>query len=168
MYPFIQIQNQTGKTIASIEFKTAPKVLLQALASNTTELLLEATRGFLKGGLEILSGEANLQIQIVEPTEPPATPDRTIHLRGQILESGHTSVYLDGQWLDPKLSQQIHKHSPDGFSWGYSGSGPAQLALAICLELYPVRQALEVYQDFKEKHLLSLAMDQDFEITIQV
>lgn len=27
--------------------------------------------------------------------------------------------------------QEIRNHSPDGFNWGYAGSGPAQLALAI-------------------------------------
>lgn len=26
---------------------------------------------------------------------------------------------------------EIRNHSPDGFNWGYAGSGPAQLALAI-------------------------------------
>jgi len=31
--------------------------------------------------------------------------------------------------LSPRLG--VINHSPDGFSWGYSGSGPAQLALAI-------------------------------------
>jgi hypothetical protein len=27
--------------------------------------------------------------------------------------------------------QDIRNHSPDGFNWGYGGSGPSQLALAI-------------------------------------
>jgi hypothetical protein len=31
--------------------------------------------------------------------------------------------------LDPRLD--LYNHSPNGFEWGYSGSGPAQLALAI-------------------------------------
>ncbi len=31
--------------------------------------------------------------------------------------------------LDPRLD--IRNHSPDGFAWGYPGSGPARLALAI-------------------------------------
>jgi len=41
---------------------------------------------------------------------------------------------LNGDPFNPKPSQKIHNHSPDGFSWGYSGSGPHQLALAILLE----------------------------------
>lgn len=35
--------------------------------------------------------------------------------------------------LDPHFSQQFRNHSPDGFEWGYGGSGPAQLALGILL-----------------------------------
>jgi hypothetical protein len=31
--------------------------------------------------------------------------------------------------LDPR--SDIRNHSPDGFQWGYAGSGPAQLALAL-------------------------------------
>jgi hypothetical protein len=33
----------------------------------------------------------------------------------------------------------IH-HSPDGFEWGYNGSGPADLALNILHELVPANQ----------------------------
>jgi hypothetical protein len=42
-------------------------------------------------------------------------------------------VLVDGVKLDPKPSQKLRNHSPDGFAWGYPGSGPAQLALAILL-----------------------------------
>jgi len=56
-----------------------------------------------------------------------------------------------GSWqiLDPKPSQKINNHSPDGFSWGYGGSGPAQLALAILLDMYGEELARKLYQDFK-------------------
>ncbi|GAJ01677.1 unnamed protein product, partial [marine sediment metagenome] len=39
-------------------------------------------------------------------------------------------VWLNGKRLYPGKSQRVWNHSPDGFSWGYEGSGPAQLALA--------------------------------------
>ena len=42
-------------------------------------------------------------------------------------------VTVDGKPLNPKISQRVANHSPDGFSWGYSGSGPMQLALGILL-----------------------------------
>jgi hypothetical protein len=38
-------------------------------------------------------------------------------------------VSVDGRPLNPRLD--LWNHSPTGFEWGYGGSGPAQLALAI-------------------------------------
>lgn len=53
--------------------------------------------------------------------------------------------------LDPGPSQKIANHSPDGFQWGYGGSGPAQLALALVLDATGDKnRAQMVYQDFKE------------------
>jgi hypothetical protein len=44
----------------------------------------------------------------------------------------------------------LRNHSPTGFEWGYEGSGPAQLALAIlCDFLQDDQKALEYYQEFK-------------------
>ena len=40
-------------------------------------------------------------------------------------------------------------HSPDGFSWGYHGSGPAELARAILADLTGTIPAPHVYQAFK-------------------
>jgi hypothetical protein len=46
--------------------------------------------------------------------------------------------------------RELRNHSPTGFEWGYGGSGPAQLALAILAEhLGDDRSALNLYQDFK-------------------
>lgn len=54
------------------------------------------------------------------------------------------------QWqLDPGPSQKIWNHSPDGFEWGYAGSGPAQLALALLLEVARPDEAQHYYQIFK-------------------
>ena len=48
-------------------------------------------------------------------------------------------VELDNESYRTKLSLEkslkIADHSPDGFQWGYSGSGPAQLAAAILYEI---------------------------------
>jgi hypothetical protein len=43
-------------------------------------------------------------------------------------------VVADGQRLPAGPSQRLSNHSPDGFNWGYGGSGPAQLALALLLD----------------------------------
>jgi len=74
-------------------------------------------------------------------------------------------VWLDGKELTPEESQTYRNHSPDGFSWGYGGSGPAQLALAVMLE---INGAAFGYQEFKWKELATLKMDGDFETTFEL
>jgi len=70
-------------------------------------------------------------------------------------------VWIDGEWLDLKLSQKYHNHSPDGFNWGYGGSGPAQLALAVMLKL---TGKADGYQDFKSRVIAKLPQGKDFDI----
>ena len=50
-------------------------------------------------------------------------------------DSGELVVTKDGESLSPAPSQKVWNHSPDGFQWGYGGSGPAQLALALLLDV---------------------------------
>jgi len=70
--------------------------------------------------------------------------------KDSIITGSNHNVYIDGKLLDPRLSQAYRNHSPDGFSWGYSGSGPSQLALALLLEVCLDKdQAQAHYQDFK-------------------
>jgi Family of unknown function (DUF6166) len=48
------------------------------------------------------------------------------------------------------LRLDLANHSPTGFEWGYGGSGPAQLALALLADcLGDDEQALGLYQQFK-------------------
>lgn len=50
--------------------------------------------------------------------------------------------------LDPR--NDLLDHSPDGFNWGYAGSGPAQLAFALVLDHSGDAKLAEVvYQQFK-------------------
>ena len=65
-------------------------------------------------------------------------------------------VWLNGKKLSPEQSWQYRNHSPTGFCWGYSGSGPAQLALAICLEIFHPQVAEAVYQMFKRCYIAPL------------
>jgi len=55
-------------------------------------------------------------------------------------------IWLDGEYLDSAPSQKVRNHSPDGFNWGYGGSGPSQLSLAIVLKLTGKSDG---YQEFK-------------------
>ena len=59
------------------------------------------------------------------------------------------TVWLNGKKLDPRPSQKVWNKSPDGFAWGYGGSGPAQLALAILLKLTDPETAISNFQNFK-------------------
>lgn len=66
-------------------------------------------------------------------------------------------TYAD-QPLDPR--HDLRNHSPDGFNWGYGGSGPAQLALAICAAaLGDDVLALELYQDYKWHLIAKIEVD---------
>ncbi|MDF9748202.1 MULTISPECIES: DUF6166 domain-containing protein [Halobacteriales] len=52
--------------------------------------------------------------------------------------------------LTPERSLALVNHSPSGFEWGYGGSGPAQLALALLLDYTGAEAfALDHYQAFK-------------------
>lgn len=59
-----------------------------------------------------------------------------------------------------KPGHRYVNHSPTGFEWGYTGSGPAQLAFAILLDHYGAPgPALLFYQDFKEREIAILNRD---------
>lgn len=63
------------------------------------------------------------------------------------------TIVFKGRALDPALSQAVVNHSPDGFAWGYRGSGPAQTALQLLLEFSgePVQWCKENHQYFKDE-----------------
>lgn len=57
--------------------------------------------------------------------------------RGERLDGSNgvdVLVTVDGRRLWPSLSWKVRNHSPTGFEWGYNGSGPSQLALALVLD----------------------------------
>lgn len=57
------------------------------------------------------------------------------------------TVTVDGKRLNPRFD--LCNHSPSGFEWGYCGSGPAQLALAILADHCGDGRALNFHQRFK-------------------
>ncbi|HUC10022.1 MAG TPA: DUF6166 domain-containing protein [Stellaceae bacterium] len=63
------------------------------------------------------------------------------------------------RFLDPRLD--LCNHSPTGFEWGYPGSGPAQLALAILADfLGDDARAIALHQEFKWDHISPLTGDE--------
>lgn len=74
-------------------------------------------------------------------------------IRGWRTKAG-LRLWVDEYELDPAESLKVRSHSPDGFNAGYSGSGPAQSALAILLHvLKDEEKAQELYQEFKFEFL---------------
>ena len=65
-------------------------------------------------------------------------------------------VTVDGVPLNPRLD--LWNHSPTGFEWGYAGSGPAQLALALLADcLGDDEAAVELHQEFKSAVVAGLS-----------
>jgi hypothetical protein len=59
-----------------------------------------------------------------------------------------------------RLRIDLRNHSPTGFDWGYGGSGPAQLALALCADATgDDARALKVYQRFKWRFISAIKGD---------
>jgi hypothetical protein len=74
------------------------------------------------------------------------------HYEGRRTQTGCiVTVHQEGQEprpLNPRLD--LRNHSPTGFEWSYSGSGPAQLALALAADaLGDDDRAQDAHQDLK-------------------
>jgi hypothetical protein len=75
------------------------------------------------------------------------------------------TVYRQSTQLSPRRSQRLRNHSPTGFAWGYGGSGPAQLALALLLDVtHNETLSLELYQQFKREIVCTWASDRNWEM----
>jgi len=81
--------------------------------------------------------------------------------RGKRTEQGcEVTVHEDGAARPLALRLDLRNHSPTGFEWGYSGSGPAQLALALAADvLGDDERAQDIYQRLKFKLIGSLPKD---------
>jgi len=72
---------------------------------------------------------------------------------GTVLAEGISGK--DAAPLEPRYD--LRNHSPTGFAWGYSGSGPSQLALALLADaLGDDDLALDFYQRFKDRFVARL------------
>ena len=80
--------------------------------------------------------------------DPPQGDD--VYAGRELAKVGPSEVTGNDVPLSPEPSQRVWNHSPDGFSRGYHGSGPAQLALALLLDRgVEPRRAVRLHQDFK-------------------
>ena len=77
------------------------------------------------------------------------------------------SVDTSGKATPLPPRHDLFNHSPDGFAWGYGGSGPAQLALALLAHhLGDDDEALRLYQPFKAAVIASMDQESDWTLTV--
>ena len=81
-----------------------------------------------------------------------------------VTRSGRTKL------LDPRYD--IRNHSPTGFAWGYAGSGPAQLALAILADYLGAKPggtalADTLYQSFKFAVIVALPQECEWKMSFE-
>lgn len=101
--------------------------------------------------------------------------DRSRVYLGQRGPSGETSVSVYDRMIhrDPlyadalPLRLDLANHSPSGFEWGYMGSGPAQLALALLADHYGIPDKADVTDDSRERLEHVLATYQTFKTIVQ-
>jgi hypothetical protein len=78
----------------------------------------------------------------------------------RVIQPGHKA-----RKLSPRFD--LFNHSPSGFEWGYGGSGPAQLALAILADaLGDDERAVRLHQQFKFAVIARLATDLSWSLSI--
>lgn len=78
--------------------------------------------------------------------------DEVRYVGTRVRGRARVTAYPGERKLTPSRSLQVERHSPSGFEWGYGGSGPAQLALAILLDYTDdVAVARSNYQQFKRE-----------------
>jgi hypothetical protein len=64
------------------------------------------------------------------------------------------------------VRRDLVDHSPDGFEWGYGGSGPAQLALALLAHATADSdRAVDLHQQFKSEVVAGWPRDRGWKIT---
>lgn len=84
----------------------------------------------------------------------------------QLIVDEPNRVCVNGKEVSLEASLLIANHSPTGFNWGYHGSGPAQCALAICMELFGVYIGKRVYQQFKSAFVAEWQSEGEYQIFV--
>lgn len=84
--------------------------------------------------------------------------------------NGNVVITINGDVeLSPEPSYKLRNHSPTGFEYGYRGSGPTQLALALLLDCTGnATTALDYYIDFRDEFINQFAYDGFVIIEMQI
>ena len=76
---------------------------------------------------------------------------------GELRQGSQTLIFR--RLLDWRFD--LHNHSPNGFEWGYAGSGPSQLALAICADVFrDDARAVRIYHSVKDMLIAPIKSDE--------
>lgn len=73
-------------------------------------------------------------------------------------EPGPARIYVSQPEGEPEPLEHRVRHSPDGFNWGYGGSGPADTARSILWDVLGREPAPELYQSFKRAYVSNWPM----------
>ena len=88
------------------------------------------------------------------------TPTITDGYAGARGPGGTVKVVRIRNGVQEPLRHLVH-HSPDGFNWGYGGSGPADLARSIIGDVLGTTDPEpEIYQEFKRDFIAGLYQNQ--------
>lgn len=91
------------------------------------------------------------------------------HRRKERTVAGRVEVYVREGAAERVLLPRfdLFNHSPDGFNWGYAGSGPAQLALALLADALKDtpggdQMAVSLHQQFKTEIIAAIKPESDW------
>jgi len=80
--------------------------------------------------------------------------------------TAHVTKLVNGKRAHLPVRLDLYNHSPDGFEYGYGGSGPAQLALALLADvLGDDDRAVRLHQPFKWRVIARLAQEDPWRLT---
>jgi hypothetical protein len=95
-------------------------------------------------------------------------PDRSYRGYRDADGVAHVMIVDDDRLSALPMQLDLFNHSPTGFEWGYGGSGPAQLALALLADaLGDDSTALVLYMRFKWKFIANIPQDATWEMSRQ-
>jgi len=160
------VNQQKPPDLTEVGMPADPRDMIVVLAS----LKAQGIRPKWADRAEEKIAEYQRRLEFERPSERRCVmrPPETVYRGKRTTDRGRikgVSVTVDGRELSPEPSWHLRNHSPTGFEWGYGGSGPAQLALALVYDATGNRdRALVAYQWFKWATVATWQQD-EWEIT---
>jgi len=97
------------------------------------------------------------QHSIIERLDPASVVFVGSRLEEPVGATVHMLIH--GNEVPLPLHLEMRNHSPNGFEWGYAGSAPSQLGLAMCAELVDRDSAIRAYQTVKARLIATIPQD---------